>query len=291
MRKKSFITNDILIARTFVRPFLWNSEDHNTAKMGSISLFELRELNVLFFPETVIKRNTKTEEITLKELVREDKISLIITQTPEFFKNLLSGEVFLLKRDELSSKRNSIGLRDDILKFFLQYQYFISLEDYLFNPDNCIQKARFLSIKENISPSQDIYCEYQIVKLEKKTLVEIFMDLKNGKARKITCRLIIFMKYILMRVFLPKGDNTNGRYSYKKKLVSRPPHYWKPAFEKWKNYFSNLLWCSTKLFKQEVKNFRHRLPLPSYFSTREKIFHHHPNKRMDTKMVSSINKT
>jgi hypothetical protein len=245
----------------------------------------------LFFPETVIERSTKAEEVTLKELASEDKIRLIITQTPEFFKNLLSGEVFLLKRDERTLKRTTIGLSNDVLKFFLQYQYFQRLEEYLFNPASCTQKVRFLSIKENISSSKDVYCEFQIVKLEQNYFVEIFMDLKNGTIRKITCRLIIFMKYILMRVFLPKGDNTNGRYSYKKKLVSRPTHYWKPSFEKWKNYFSNFLWCSAKLFKQEVKNFRHRLPLPSYFSTREKIFHHNSNKRMDTKMVAPVNKT
>ena len=106
------------------------------------------------------------------------------------------------------------------------------------------------------------------------------------KLQTLACSSSIFMKYILLRIILPKELKGDRRPSHSKKSLSRSPYHWKLTASKWKKYSGDFLWSATRKNFSKIKNFRYRLPLSSHCPTGKKIFLNDSNARVDTQMVS-----
>lgn len=288
MRKKTYLTNDIDMAKVFLEPFIQGNTRFNETFSDGTSLYESETLLVIIFPENLFNKDNLSKEGLLKALNQEDKTSLLITMLPLVFEKFLNDTIFKLSRGNVSqTKITPVPVNQ--VDFFITYERWINLEEYLFDKTIGIDSEQTICIENKSSDIGTIFSEGRIIRKYNLTLMGIILSLKKYEFNKITCCHIIFMKYHLMRVFLPKGSDSSGRYSYTKKFVSRPSHHRKPVIEKWKNYFSDLLWSTTRLIQQKVKNTGYRLFIPNNLSAWKKIFNNDADQGVGRKMVSPIN--
>ena len=112
------------------------------------------------------------------------------------------------------------------------------------------------------------------------------MALKNGEYINFTCSQIIFMKYLLMRVFLPKGNSSYGRNSHKEKSLSRPTYYREFVAEKWKDHFCDFYGAQPSASSKKSKILDIGCLYQVTSQAGKKVLNDYPNKRMDTKVVS-----
>ena len=282
MKKTSIITNDLEVAKIFISPFICRAPLIIESSILGYTLYRMSSISIFLFPEFIINKDNYQSELLFQEMERAQQAKLIVTQDTLFFRKYLDGQSIILKRKNPTISK-VVKIPNEKINFFLNYNAFYRLEEYLFNKPN---DSNYLVLNHKTSEKLRVSGNKILIVTSRNPTFELFMALKNGEYINFTCSQIIFMKYLLMRVFLPKGNSSYGRNSHKEKSLPRPTYYREFVAEKWKDHFRHFLWRSAKCIQQEIKNSRYWLPLSSDLTGWKKILNNYPNKRMGTKVVS-----